>query len=507
LRVILDTNILINREDDRVIADNVQNLMRIISETNTVSLIHPVSITDIRKDKNEERKRKMLSKIAAYPSIEAPPDFRKDREFITKIGEREATKNQIDNDILYSIYRNAVDFLISEDKGIHRKAEKLGIQNRVLTIDQAIQLIGKTSERKKLLSPPALRRTPTHNLNLKDSFFDSLRFGYPEFDDWMKKVSAKGRECWAYFREDGSIGALLIFKQEDEHIDCDTQITKMKRLKICTLKVDETGHRIGELLIKISSEYAVKNRLQEMFITHFTTGSDDALVKLISEYGFIRQGSNSRGEEVFLKSLQPDGVLCSDLSPLEIAKRYYPSYYDGQGVNKFIIPIRKEYHSRLFTDFSGRQTTLLEFSGEFIIEGNTIKKAYLCHSKSKLIEPGDVVIFYQSRDLKQLTHIGIVEMVKHFQAGNKKEIQDLLVKRTAYSDKELTFHASKPSLVLFFTQHFCLPCPVDYKDLVKIGAIKGQPQSITRISHEKYLDIKRRCSIDEHFTIDKAKVC
>lgn len=45
----------------------------------------------------------------------------------------------VDNIILYSVYKNEVSFLLTEDKGIHKKAFNLGIDDRVLSIDDALK--------------------------------------------------------------------------------------------------------------------------------------------------------------------------------------------------------------------------------------------------------------------------------------------------------------------------------------------------------------------------------
>ncbi len=153
-------------------------------------------------------------------------------------------------------------------------------------------------------------------------------------------------------------------------------------MKIATLKVTHVGNKIGELLLKISIDLTIQNDCDEIFLTHFTE-ENDRLVELISEYGFVKAGINSRGEEIFLKKLVPESQDIIGLPPHEIFKKYYPSFYDGPAVKKWIVPIYPEFHTRLFTDYRNRQTMLLEHAHEFIVEGNAIKKAYLSHSRIK----------------------------------------------------------------------------------------------------------------------------
>lgn len=169
-------------------------------------------------------------------------------------------------------------------------------------------------------------------------------------------------------------------------------------------------------------------------------------------------------------------------------------------INKFIIPIRPEFHQRLFTEYKERSTTLPEYFGEFIIEGNTIKKAYLSHSKNTGISLGDILLFYRSVDKKEITSLGIVENV--FPAlRDKDEIIRLVGKRTVYSIDEIEEMVKKPTMVILFTWHFYLGSPLKLKELLRTRILNGAPQSIVQISHEKYLSIKNMEVIDGRFTI------
>jgi len=146
------------------------------------------------------------------------------------------------------------------------------------------------------------------------------------------------------------------------------------------------------------------------YLNHFTK-SDDPLVKLISEYGFRKIGIKNNGEDIFAKNLMVSGDCAKSLPPIEISKAFYPSFYDGNRVKKFIVPILPTYHNKLFTDYSKRQVTLAEYADEFVIEGNTIKKAYLSHSNIKRMQQGDLILFYRSEDLQAITSLGVVEGV------------------------------------------------------------------------------------------------
>ena len=44
----------------------------------------------------------------------------------------------IDNNLLYSVYRNCVSYLITNDEKLKKKSKKIGIDDRVLKIEEAI---------------------------------------------------------------------------------------------------------------------------------------------------------------------------------------------------------------------------------------------------------------------------------------------------------------------------------------------------------------------------------
>ena len=71
------------------------------------------------------------------------------------------------------------------------------------------------------------------------------------------------------------------------------------------------------------------------------------------------------------------------------------------------IPIRPQYHEDLFPDFSSMKGSLFEKDQSlYSCQGNTIKKAYLCHSRIKSIRKGDIVLFYRSKDRKSIQCMG-----------------------------------------------------------------------------------------------------
>src|SRR5207245_8926867 len=99
------------------------------------------------------------------------------------------------------------------------------------------------------------------------------------------------------------LGALMIPKVEDGIVDSNPPLPRKRRMKIALLKVDHTGHKIGELFIKLAVHNAITVGCEELYLTHFV-GPNDTLVDLIREYGFEPSAKNARGEELFTRNLR-----------------------------------------------------------------------------------------------------------------------------------------------------------------------------------------------------------
>ncbi|MFX1365914.1 MAG: GNAT family N-acetyltransferase [Promethearchaeota archaeon] len=504
MRILLDTNIIIGREDNKIIDEDLQILMKILNQLDISIILHKKSIEDIERDKNEERKQITLSKFKTYNLLEEFPKPSKDTEFLDLVGEIKKPNDIIDNCLLYAVYRNAVNFLITEDIGIHKKAKNLDISDRILSILDAINLFEKEIPKEKIKLPYALKATSMSNLNLDDPIFDTLKDEYPGFNEWFIKKAREGRNCWVYYKNGEKLGAVLIYKFEKQEIAAKPILPKKKRLKITTMIVSYTGQKIGELFLKLSINLAIKNQILEIYLTHFSK-ENDSLVALIEDFGFTREAIIEQEwseipEDVFVKKILISNEEVQLIEPIQVSKQYFPNFYDGVNVKKHIIPIQPKYHNRLFTDFPRRgQLTINESINEFVIEGNTIRKAYITHSSTKKIDPGDVILFYRSEDMKEIVSVGVVEKVQ-YDLLEKEQVFNLVGKRTVYSLSEIEKFVKKPTTIILFNHHFYLRNPVSYDTLLNKNLLKGPPQSITEIDHKKYLIIKEVGRINERFT-------
>jgi len=481
VRILLDTNIIIPLEDSStVLAESLGKLVKLANENGHQLLIHPASIEDLNRDKDKERRRISVSRIQKYTALIAPPTFTdSDREKL-KLSET-SDNDRIDNLIIFALYKNAVNLLITEDREIHKKAAKLGIDERVHYIQQAASSL-EILHSKFHVDLPNIDELSLHQINLSSSFFDSLRKSYPGFDNWYNDASMSGRRAWVHLDGAGHLGAIAIYKVESSPIVTDNNTGLPGNvLKLCTFKVGESlrGRKIGELLLKASFRYATVNQLTSIYLT-MRPDEQPYLADLCEDFGFKEFGEH-KDDFVYVKD-HPVSPPNLRIDPFLFHQRYYPHFNSDENVSKYIVPIRPEFHTILFPDI--QQQGSLFISGT---AGNAIKQAYLCHAKLAGIRPGDLLLFYRSKDQKAITSIGVVEQIADTQ--DKDKILELVSKRTVYSYEDILSMAEKQTKVLLFRLAKHLDETKEYQWLLDNNIVRGQIQTIRRISDDSFRKI------------------
>lgn len=499
MRILIDTNIIIPLEDSAGILNNsFSNFIRLAVENHHTILTHPSSVEDINRDKDEIRKQSMLSRITKYPILEDTNTFTVEELSTHGISQND-DNDRVDNAILASVFNKAVHLLVTEDRGIHRKAAKLRISDSVLYLQQAVDVLNRLHPVEREIFHPNLKNIYVHDTNLEDSFYDSLRADYGGFDDWLHKISADGRKAWANFdQETDTLNAILIYKsEENEIITNDDRGLPGKAIKISTFKVGEQirGRKIGELLFKSVFEFSYRNGYRWVYLT-IHPEKHMFLKDLCLDLGFEPYGIDVCGrDEVYIK---PIGrvVRAPDINePFEFYRRYSPSLKCST-VNKYIIPIQWRYHEILFPDNTSRPSLF----GADNPAGNTIKKAYLSHAQLQHMSPGDIVLFYRSMDRKSITTLAIVE--DYFTSGSSDEIVARVAKRTVYSLDEIRQMAQRNTKVLLFRQVMHFDNDIHISWLHEHSIVAGSIQSIRQISNESFERIMHKAHAENCININ-----
>ena len=480
LRFLLDTNVLIPLQDTyQVLTPNLANFIRLANFGGHQLLYHPATVTDFRRDPDETRRTRNLQRLNQYSQLDRPAPCPWN---VAGTSDNDAC----DNEILYALECDAVHALVTEDRGIHAKARTLGLRDRVYTIQMAEDWLRRLHEPRQVVLPN-IEDVPLHSLTpvLLTEFFDSLRDGYAGFDEWFRRKAREDRRAWIYRGDDEQLAALCIYDvQTDEPIN-DAQVRLAgNALKLCTFKVGETvrGRKIGELFLKAAFRLATERACEHIF-THTDAQEHDYLVRLLEDFGFVQMGAYGN-DAVLVKAHPRVAPEAPELTPFEYARRYFPHYRYGEEIRKFVVPIRPQYHDTLLPDYHPHQGRLFGVANS---AGNAIKLAYLCHTQTNSINPGDILLFYRTVDEMALTSIGVVE--DFIASQDSSAIARLVSRRTVYSREAIEEMAAKPTKVILFRLLEHLPWQVSYTQLQRDCGVAGPIQTIRKIQHEQFTKI------------------
>jgi rRNA-processing protein FCF1 len=173
MKLLIDTNIIIGLEDDREVADHFSAMHRKCSEHGVSLFVHEASKEDIDRDKDVARKRRTLSKIKKFPLLKTsgkPTDAALEKLF----GVLKKPNDKVDATLLHSLSKHSIDFLVSEDDGLRKRAESAGLGSRVLTVLDALSWLRRTYEQETVFLP-SVEALLAYEIEFQDKIFDGLR--------------------------------------------------------------------------------------------------------------------------------------------------------------------------------------------------------------------------------------------------------------------------------------------------------------------------------------------
>ncbi|MBE6325715.1 MAG: N-acetyltransferase [Bacteroidales bacterium] len=230
-------------------------------------------------------------------------------------------------------------------------------------------------------------------LNLEDSFFDSLKDSYPEFSTWFNKKAEKGESAYVFFDDDGHILDFLYLKIEEEAInDIFPPFIAKKRLKVGTFKILPRHSRRGERFMKKIMDRAIAEDVDEIYVTIYPKDELLYLIKSFENYGFKHvadKDHKERGKEyVLVKDMRKHvGDILKD----------YP-FVNKKNVDKRLLAIKPNYHTSLFPDSILKTEDPYDLVKD-ISPTNSIYKIYICWMKDvDQLKKGDIILIYRTND-------------------------------------------------------------------------------------------------------------
>lgn len=333
------------------------------------------------------------------------------------------------------------------------------------------------------------------DIDLNDSFFDSLKNDYPEFPEWFKKKSNSDESALVYYDSIG-VAAFIYLKRENEKISLvDGAIPAAERLKIGTLKLSERirSQRLGEGALGVALWYWQQVKYNEIYVTAFEKHTQ--LVNLFERFGFSCIGKNERGECIFLK----------DKRKLSFEDPYKSFPFISGNNSAGLIPIEDRYHDRLFpySELYGSKKEIEE-----ITAGNGITKIYIATPYSDLTYKENMPVFmyrkftgigqkiYKSVVTSLCTINRVIQIKKNFQPlVSFEEFVNIAGNKTVYpEDQLLEKYTSSKNIVaieLVYNLYFGKGHNVTCADLKNNSLFETYPYQIrySRKELEKILEL------------------
>jgi len=503
MRVLLDTNIVIHREASNTVNDEIGTLFNWLDRLHYIKCIHPITVKEIQQHQDKRLVHSMEVKLKSYNVLQTEAPINPQVQALVDSLDRDQSAVN-DSRILNELLCGRVDLFITEDRGIHSKANLLSVSNKVFTINSFLEKVAIENPGFIEYKIPSVKREFFGQINLSDSFFDQFKEDYIGFADWFNKKS----EEQAYICKSGNqmIGFLYL-KEEKEGEDYSNiypPFQKAKRLKIGTMKVAPTPFRLGERFIKIIFDNAINLAVDEIYITVFPKRTGQLLlIGLLKDWGFIKYGNKKTSsgiEEVYVRYFTPS---VNNTNP----SLSFP--YMSLRNRSYIVSIYPKYHTELFPDSILRTESPLAFV-EYQPHRNSLRKVFISRSIERNLSVGDIVVFYRTGGYHQgvVSTLGIIEnIITKIKDG--QDFISLCRQRSVFSDKELLDHWNyNPQIrpfIVNFLYAYSLPKRPNLKRLIELGIIptvNDVPRGFSQITREQFEIIFKEAKGNESLIID-----
>ncbi len=489
-RILLDTNIIIQRESETDVSFEVAQLQKWIDKLNVVKTYHPLTKDELSKYSNEAIKNNLLKKIESYEEL-VPCEY-SDEFFNTVISKYSQDDNSSnDNSLLLQVYYGNVDFLITDDKGILNKAKDLYLSDSVYSSIDFLNLVTEMFPKLVEYDVLSVKLKRFGELNINDSFFDSLREDYEgiKFNNWFIR---KNTENAYVFQDKLGLQGFLYLKieyEDENYSDIDPVMSPKKRLKVGTFKINSTGLRLGERFLKIIFDNAKRNKVDEIYVTLFENKRPEVLRlrDLMTEWGFYKHGiKKSNGESVFVKNMKSFDL---NKSPKYNYPNVNPSCKYG------FIPIEGQYHTALFPDLFLKNENMYLYKEKPC--SYAIEKIYVTSWTKLEYNSGDILLIYRNGQYSPKKYSSVVSGFAVVQEiiypKTLAEYLRYCKNRSVFTEDELIkfYNKSKYRTIVKLLYYYGFKNKVVLNDLYKLNIIPNGsgPRLNTIISKKQFEQI------------------
>ncbi|WP_370528719.1 N-acetyltransferase family protein [Achromobacter sp. ACM04] len=350
----------------------------------------------------------------------------------------------------------------------------------------------------------ALEHRRFSDINLSDSFFDSLKADYAEFSDWFQRKVASGEMAYVFYSDDSILDGFLYLKIEsDAIVDVTPPLPALSRVKVGTFKINAHGTKLGERFLKKVFDHAIDQRVEEIYVTIFD--AHEALIRLFASYGFERIASktSSNGVEgVYLRRLRVPYLDPIASYPLVNLRNSRPH----------LLALHPNWHTRLLPD------SILQNEDARVVQDishtNSIHKVYLGAMPGMSgLRRGDPLLIYRTSDglghaeyRSVATSICVMEEYRHI--SSFPSLESFLAYCNPYSvftEQELQqfWATQRYPHVLRFSYNIALNRrPTRQRLADDIGLSRNARWSLLPITSEQLQHIARLGEIDESLVVN-----
>lgn len=116
--LLIDTNVFIGLEDPREVAPEVAELQHLCSHHGIHVFVHEAALADIGRDRDIVRRTISLSKVRKFEQLKNVSEPAR-AVLEQRFGPMPKPNDVVDVALLHALDIGAVDFLVTEDQGIH----------------------------------------------------------------------------------------------------------------------------------------------------------------------------------------------------------------------------------------------------------------------------------------------------------------------------------------------------------------------------------------------------
>lgn len=338
-------------------------------------------------------------------------------------------------------------------------------------------------------------------INLNDTFFDSLRKDYEGFNNWYTRKADKGEEAYVMYHEN-ELSGFMYLKDETETIQLELhKLEKGRRLKIGTFKLNSRGTVLGERFLSRALRDAVSAGHDRAYVTVFE--KHVGIVKLFKKFGFEEAGKTQSGELFLGKRLKKIST-----NPY----KNFPRVLVSDTVHS--LAIYPDYHTRLFPD--SKLKTEKQHVVKDVALTNTISKTYLTKIKNvESFKPGDTVFIYRMSDkTPKKYHSAITSVCTIIEVKKIEDFIDYEVflnyigKGTVFSEGELNdFWVNKTyPIIVKMIYNFPMIKKIilnDFSSIIELPMSENPYWGSVDFSDVSAFELLKKGKVDESFIINK----